>query len=73
MILIPTLQKKGCRDNGLLRTNLHIFMALFNKEIAGTFIITRHQPGPGSRIVNTSYMPLPSSTTQGIGKVMKEL
>ena len=50
--------------------NKHTYVALFNKEIAGTFIITNNQPDLGSHVANASYMTAPDATGKGIGKAM---
>lgn len=50
----------------------HVYVALLNHELVGTFIIKENQPDLGSHIANASYMTSPQATGQGIGKKMGE-
>jgi ribosomal protein S18 acetylase RimI-like enzyme len=50
----------------------HTYVALFNKEIAGTFIIKANFPDLGSHVANASYMTHPDFSGKGIGRTMAE-
>ncbi|HWY37048.1 MAG TPA: N-acetyltransferase [Bacteroidia bacterium] len=50
----------------------HVYVALDENEIAGTFFIKDNQPGLGSHIANAAYAVSPGSRGKGIGKIMGE-
>lgn len=50
----------------------HVYVAVLNGRIAGTFFIKDNQPDLGSHIANAGYMTLPSAAGQGIGKATGE-
>src|SRR5205814_3917267 len=49
-----------------------IYVATINGKIVGTFVIKDNQPDLGSHIANASYMTLPASSGQGVGRAMGE-
>jgi ribosomal protein S18 acetylase RimI-like enzyme len=48
------------------------YVALFDSEIVGTFVIKDNQPDLGAHIANASYMTSPPASGRGIGKSMGE-
>jgi L-amino acid N-acyltransferase YncA len=50
----------------------HTYVATINNKVVGTFAIKDNQPGLGAHIANASYMTLPASAGQGVGKAMGE-
>ena len=48
----------------------HTYVATINEKVVGTFVIKDNQPGLGAHVANASYMTLPASTGQGVGKAM---
>ena len=50
----------------------HVYVALDENEIAGTFFIKDNQPGLGSHIANAAYAVSLGSRGKGIGKIMGE-
>jgi ribosomal protein S18 acetylase RimI-like enzyme len=50
----------------------HVYVAIQNGEVVGTFVIKNNQPGLGSHIANAAYMTAPPASGQGIGKKMGE-
>jgi len=50
----------------------HVYVAIEEGEIAGTFFIQDNQPGLGSHIANAGYAVSEKKTGKGIGKYMGE-
>lgn len=48
------------------------YVALWEKEIVGTFFLKENQPGLGSHIVNAGYMVSHKARGKGIGRAMAE-
>lgn len=48
----------------------HTYIATIDDKIVGTFVIKDNQPDLGAHVANASYMTLPASTGQGVGKAM---
>ena len=67
----PTSSKEKMLAYWLAQGN-HTFVALFNGEVVGTFLIRDNQPDLGSHIANAAYMTSPKASGQGVGKKMGE-
>ena len=67
----PASSKEKMLGYWLAKDN-HTFVALFNGEIVGTFLIRDNQPDLGSHIANAAYMTSPKASGQGVGKKMGE-
>lgn len=50
----------------------HVYVALADGRIVGTFWLKANQPGLGSHIANAAYMVLPAAKGKGVGKQMAE-
>ena len=50
----------------------HVYVALLDGEVAGTFVIRDNQPDLGSHIANAAYMTSSRFGGQGIGRKMGE-
>ncbi|MBO3698187.1 GNAT family N-acetyltransferase [Roseivirga sp. E12] len=50
----------------------HVYVAVINDKLVGTFFIADNQPGMGAHVANAGYMTDPSSEGQGIGYQMGE-
>lgn len=50
----------------------HVYVALLDGEVAGTFLIKDNQPDNGSHIANAAYMTAPGASGKGIGRMMGE-
>ncbi len=50
----------------------HIYVAVEEGKLLGTFIIKDNQPGLGSHIANASYMVAEAAFGKGIGRAMGE-
>jgi len=50
----------------------HVYVALLDGEVAGTFMIKDNQPDHGSHIANAAYMTSPRASGKGIGRMMGE-
>lgn len=48
----------------------HVFVALVDSVVVGTFWIKANQPGHGSHVANAAYMVSPDVAGKGIGKEM---
>jgi len=48
----------------------HVYVAVHNHRITGTFIMRDNQPDLGSHIANAGYMVSPQAAGLGIGKAM---
>jgi len=54
------------------RQGNHVYVALLDGEVAGTFVIRDNQPDLGSHIANAAYMTSPRAGGRGIGRKMGE-
>jgi ribosomal protein S18 acetylase RimI-like enzyme len=50
----------------------HVYVALLDGEVAGTFVIKDNQPDLGSHIANAGFMTSPRASGKGIGRKMGE-
>lgn len=48
----------------------HVYVAMIDVKVVGTFFIANNQPGMGAHVANAGYMTDPSSEGQGIGYQM---
>ncbi|MFY0591098.1 GNAT family N-acetyltransferase [Roseivirga sp.] len=48
----------------------HVFVALVNERVVGTFYISDNQPGLGAHVANAGYMTDPSFEGKGVGSEM---
>lgn len=48
----------------------HTYVAVFNNEVIGTFIIKDNFPGLGAHIANASYMVPENASGKGVGSAM---
>ncbi len=52
--------------------NNHVYVALENDEILGSFYMKNNQPGLGSHIANAGYAVAEECRGKGVGKLMGE-
>jgi L-amino acid N-acyltransferase YncA len=52
--------------------DLNTYVALFDDEIVGTYILRPNHRGLGSHVANAAYMVKPSAQGKGVGKAMCE-
>jgi GNAT superfamily N-acetyltransferase len=50
----------------------HVYVAVKDAEVLGTFWLKPNQPGLGSHVCNAAYMVAPDSAGKGIGRLMGE-
>lgn len=50
----------------------HTYVAVMDKDVAGTFILKDNFPDLGSHVANASYMTHPDASGRGIGRAMAE-
>lgn len=50
----------------------HIFVAVSNAVICGTYILKANQPGLGSHVANAAFMVSPAAQGRGVGRIMAE-
>jgi L-amino acid N-acyltransferase YncA len=48
----------------------HVFVAVDNGSVLGTYILRKNQPGRGSHVANASYMVSPKARGKGLGSLM---
>jgi L-amino acid N-acyltransferase YncA len=48
----------------------HVFVAVDNGHVFGTYILRKNQPGRGSHVANASYMVSPQARGKGLGSLM---
>ena len=48
----------------------HVFVAVDNGHVLGTYILRKNQPGRGSHVANASYMVSPKARGKGLGSLM---
>ncbi len=48
----------------------HIYVAVYDEETVGTYVVKPNQPGRGAHIANTGYMVRNSARGKGIGTAM---
>jgi L-amino acid N-acyltransferase YncA len=63
------------RDDALaywFGSNTHTYVAEYDKQIVGTYILRPNQAGAGSHVANAAFMVAASARGQGIGRAMAE-
>ncbi len=67
----PSSPKHKIIDYWLFEEN-HVYVAILDNRICGTYLLKNNQPDLGSHIANGSYMVHPDFRGKGIGKLMGE-
>ena len=53
-----------------LNPDHHVFVAVDNGDVLGTYLLRKNQPGRGSHVANASYMVSPKARGKGLGSLM---
>jgi L-amino acid N-acyltransferase YncA len=53
-----------------LNPDHHVFVAVDNGHVLGTYMLRKNQPGRGSHVANASYMVSPKARGKGLGSLM---
>ena len=53
-----------------LNPDHHVFVAVDNGHVLGTYLLRKNQPGRGSHVANASYMVSPKARGKGLGSLM---